>query len=251
MKNSNSGACLTNCQQARCGDGERRTDGIGADEECDLGALNSDSGKCLTNCKMHQCGDGHVYEDHEKCDDGNGLDCGTCLGNCSNFTQKATGYIVTMPARDFYDNTGDPNSYDSFTISKLPNQPYSILFIYTFRDPPPPSSGTVQIHLTSLSLDATAVANLTASAISGVGQINSNINVTNKNGLITLTAKEPDRKWNLEIAENVTNRDFIAMGMAGGSGSGLCAADVGCDSGADCKSGMCDFDIMIGAKVCR
>ena len=62
-----SATCNADCTVLRCGDGStNRTGG----EECDDGAGNSDTGACLTSCRSARCGDGHVEAGVEACDDG-------------------------------------------------------------------------------------------------------------------------------------------------------------------------------------
>jgi cysteine-rich repeat protein len=94
--------CLNLCERARCGDGHR-----GPGEGCDDGNADPDdacdncrpatcangtvdegeacddgnddpSDACLNNCAPATCGDGIIWQDQERCDDGN-----TWLDNCS------------------------------------------------------------------------------------------------------------------------------------------------------------------------
>jgi hypothetical protein len=82
--------------QALCGNGHKNSE-LG--EECDLGAENSDTGACLTNCKLAKCGDGHVEAGVEDCD--TGPDSATVKSKCSygNMTCQACSQCksVTLP----------------------------------------------------------------------------------------------------------------------------------------------------------
>jgi cysteine-rich repeat protein len=50
-------------------------------EECDDGNL-IDTDACLTDCRNARCGDGFAWAGSEECDDGNDNDCDGCKANC-------------------------------------------------------------------------------------------------------------------------------------------------------------------------
>lgn len=77
--NSDTGACTTECKNAKCGDGLVYA-GV---EECDNGSLNSNTGSCTVECKTAKCGDGLLHDGVEACDEGQAnSDTGTCTTFC-------------------------------------------------------------------------------------------------------------------------------------------------------------------------
>lgn len=103
---------------ALCGNGV-----INPGEQCDDGDMNSDTGACLTTCKIAYCGDGFIYAAQEQCDLNNfgypqpqdpqncrklGFDGGTllCTADCRfdttqcgpAFTPTATVVETSTPA---------------------------------------------------------------------------------------------------------------------------------------------------------
>ena len=69
-----------------CGDGT-----VNGDEECDDGnSINTDA--CLNDCTDASCGDGNIWEGVEKCDDGNSDNTDDCLNDCANAT-CGDGYV--------------------------------------------------------------------------------------------------------------------------------------------------------------
>lgn len=69
-------SCLSNCQEAKCGDGAVQA----GKEECDDGNGNNQDA-CLKNCTLATCGDGIIWNGVEKCDDGTCADGVVCLSN--------------------------------------------------------------------------------------------------------------------------------------------------------------------------
>jgi cysteine-rich repeat protein len=74
---SNNDACLTSCNANVCHDGFHDF----TDEECDDGNFdNSDS--CVNECQGARCGDGHLWNGVEQCDDGATNPGDGCSPNC-------------------------------------------------------------------------------------------------------------------------------------------------------------------------
>jgi cysteine-rich repeat protein len=99
--NSNTGACLTGCTVAVCGDGKVRA-GV---EQCDDGAANGDDADCTSACRTNVCGDGKLDTTGaqiEDCDDGpNNTEDATCPYNTSCGPRCSTSCHVlalTVPA---------------------------------------------------------------------------------------------------------------------------------------------------------
>ncbi len=76
---SNNDDCLNACESAVCGDG-LINEGV---EECDDGNPNEGDG-CLNDCAAASCGDGIVWEGVEGCDDGNDVDDDACSNSCAS-----------------------------------------------------------------------------------------------------------------------------------------------------------------------
>jgi MYXO-CTERM domain-containing protein len=71
-----------------CGNGLIEKD---LDEECDDGLENSDTGACLSTCVAAACGDGFVQDGVEECDDAN-VDPGDgCAADCTVEVAETTG----------------------------------------------------------------------------------------------------------------------------------------------------------------
>jgi hypothetical protein len=88
LGNSDTGDCLAvNCHLNYCGDGFPNLNGR-MKEECDAGDANSDTGACLTTCRIATCGDGHVQEGVETCD--TGADSATEKKGCDYGQQLCT-----------------------------------------------------------------------------------------------------------------------------------------------------------------
>ena len=76
--------CLSNCLNARCGDGVVRgdlTEGEPGFEACDDGNVADDDG-CVAGCLEARCGDGMIRLGIEDCDDGNDVDSDGCSNSC-------------------------------------------------------------------------------------------------------------------------------------------------------------------------
>jgi cysteine-rich repeat protein len=99
----NGDACTNVCISATCGDGI-----VGPEEECDLGAANSDSGACLANCQLAICGDGHLKSTgdglNEECDDGNPSNDDNCLVTCKLNTCGDSFRDDELPVREGCDD---------------------------------------------------------------------------------------------------------------------------------------------------
>ena len=83
------------CGGAESGEGTRCGDGvIAAMEECDDGNAD-DTGACLSTCVNARCGDGHVRAGVEACDDGNTVDGDGCSSECGIPSSDTTAPRVT------------------------------------------------------------------------------------------------------------------------------------------------------------
>ena len=69
--------CLSNCLEARCGDGIL----VPGVEECDDGN-EVETDLCTNLCRIARCGDGVVRDGLERCDDGNDDDTDGCRNTC-------------------------------------------------------------------------------------------------------------------------------------------------------------------------
>lgn len=102
-----------------CGNGV-----IDPGEQCDDGDMNSDTGACLTTCKIAFCGDGWVYVGKEECDLNNflqvtcknlGFDGGTmrCTAGCAYDTSACGPAFTPTP-------TAPPTATPLFTETPTP-----------------------------------------------------------------------------------------------------------------------------------
>jgi cysteine-rich repeat protein len=69
--------CSNECTLPSCGNGI-----LELNEECDLGNANSDTGACLTTCKLATCGDHLVETGVEQCD-GSPMGAQVCSASCT------------------------------------------------------------------------------------------------------------------------------------------------------------------------
>jgi cysteine-rich repeat protein len=219
--NSDTGACLMNCQEARCGDGKIYMDA----EQCDNGAMNSDDSICLTTCQLARCGDGYIRRGIEACDDGNNQSCGTCNALCSK--------MVLGPARGHIAVAGFVNTDHYFVLG---DGLLSKKFIYIRKPSHVPDPQSDEINVVLESLDGVfEIADKTTTEI-----VNSGLQIVAEafSGFIDLTAQRPGILGNVDIILDPLLH-FIKFGMSGGGGVD-CAAGVSCRFDMDCSSSICD-----------
>jgi hypothetical protein len=209
-------------------------------EQCDEGSMNSNDGKCLTDCTKAACGDGRVQteagtgEDVEVCDDGNNDDCGTCSKGCGEVWKQAEGSIVIDV------NAFDPvDSGEGFVLTGMDLSILRFEYVVGFDSPGP---ATIPIELTlSQARDSGAIAALTILKINSP-QVNSVLGVVASlsGSSVKLVYEHPGANGNREIDVIPDSEGhLIVSGMDGGTGQGLCGANVGCKIDADCLSNDC------------
>lgn len=171
------------------------------------------------------CGDGAVDLPWESCDDGNTGGCGTCSSNCQTaHSAAATGYLVAVAGGQLADgetftlNDGSQSHVFEldFDFSVLPgNVPVSIAGTDT--------AGQVGTKI------ATAIDAVTAGLQAAC----------NGSALVRIVHGRATSLGNQFILETVASPELEVGGLAGGQG-GDCPAGVGCVSGDDCASGICE-----------
>jgi len=174
------------------------------------------------------CGDGAVDLPWENCDDGNTIACGTCSANCRTArSAAATGHLVAVAGDQIDDG-------ETFTLaSELGSFVFELDVDFSVLP------GHIAVSITGSDTAgqvgtkiATAVNNFTAGLQA----------VCAGSALVRIANERATSLGNQPILETVASPEFEVAGLAGGL-AGDCAAGVGCVSGDDCASGICNSGV--------
>lgn len=244
-QNSDTGACLSNCRRATCGDGhifptfEQCDDGNRVTEECEYGLRSCTV--CAANCQNAPgettfCGDG-IIDEQEVCDDGN-LSCGMCNSECQGQGwRRATGSIRAPRGSEL-----DPDLPETFTLHDGINLPVTFEFDVEINPVCALQMSIMNLDNSNILIKVSNSCNNEDVAEAIAASINSAssllITAETYSWYVDLTHSLPTDLGYQDIFENVATTTFQVNGMDGGVGRD-CAYGESCSSDDDCETHWC------------
>jgi cysteine-rich repeat protein len=247
--NTTPGDGCFNCHLEQCGNGI-----VDQGEQCDpytgtpdpyAGAAAADGVACDADCTAVVCGDGHTNTlAGEACDDGNNDACGTCTVMCGAPVEPvaAEGSILVTPPAGA-NVLGGANVLDGDTFTLRDGVAGHPAVVFEFDSNGAVAAGHVEIAFTLANTStelATAMRDaINASAVTLDVTATIGATVAGKTAL-KLVNDHQSALGNQPIdAGGAIAGHFVFQALADGA-AGDCATGVGCMSGADCASGVCN-----------